>query len=883
MKKVILLDGNAIVHRAFHALPPLTSPDGTPTNAVYGFVSILLKIISELKPDYILATFDLAGPTFRHLAFERYKATRVKQPDELYAQFPVVKEILSALHIPIYEKEGYEADDIIGTAARVLEKKNKNLEIVIVTGDLDTLQLVTKRTKVFTMRKGITDTVLYDEKAVFDRYGFPPARVADYKGLRGDPSDNIPGVKGIGEKTAQKLIQKFGSLEEIYKHIKSIAPEGLKKKLEQEKEEAFFSKELATINTNVPVNIEIEAARWQDTIKTNAKLQALFERLGFFSLLRRLTMDDSSGVRPSSPDQPVHQKNVNSGGGREEIDAASAAENLLRAIKKRGHLNIALFPGDESGGLFAEKSDCLFCAIEDGGTVYRIGGFAQTLPILKEAFEDPAIYKRAFDSKKAGLFLRARGIVLNGVSFDVILAKYLLSAHERMYDPAGIMQEYGIKQTAPENSVRHLAFLERAMSAKLAELKLLDVFKKIELPLTPVLVEMEYRGVAMDKTLLQRLSSEISHRLEKLSQKIYEHAGETFNINSPAQVSAVLFKKLSLRHKGLRKTGGGAESTRASELEKLKGAHPIIDCMLEYRELQKLKSTYIDVLPALISPEDGRIHTTYNQTGTVTGRLSSSNPNLQNIPTRTELGKKIQSAFIPSEGFLLCAFDYSQMQLRIAAHMSGDQKLIEAFRRGADIHTMTAAEINNIPVNRVTPEMRREAKTLNFGVLYGMGARAFAESAGISREKAKQFIDEYFDDFSGLRAFLDSLKDHARRFGYVETLFGRRRYIPELKSPSILMRLEGERMAINMPIQGTEADMMKLAMIKIYETIIRKNLSEEVRPILQVHDELIFEIKIGKENFYVPRIKEIMEQVVELSVPVIVDVRVGKNWGELKG
>jgi DNA polymerase-1 len=501
---------------------------------------------------------------------------------------------------------------------------------------------------------------------------------------------------------------------------------------------------------------------------------------------------------------------------------------------------------------------------------------------LRIICEDASIEKVALDSKKIALWLKERGMALRGVRFDMVLAKYLISAHEKNYDPAAIASEYAGKTGKPEDAIKRAFEIENAMLKKIDQMKLRDVLMTMELPLVPILVEMEWRGVRIDVPYLAALSKETNAKSGILTKRIYELAGEEFNINSPSQVARIVFDKLQLLGKGLRKTKGGAQSTQASELQKLRALHPIIDLIVEHRELQKLLTTYIDVLPTLVDSRDGRIHTTYNQTGTVTGRLSSSNPNLQNIPARSEVGKKIKQAFVPDPRFVFCAFDYSQMQLRIAAHMSGDEKLIDAFRRNVDIHAMTAAEVNNISINDVTPELRREAKTLNFGVLYGMGARAFAESSGISKEKAREFIEEYFRDFSGLRAFLEALKEHAKRYGYVETLFGRRRYIPELQSPYTRMRLDGERMAINMPIQGTEADIMKLAMIEIEKLVLRSSSPNDICLIAQVHDELIFEVKKGTEEAIVPRIKGIMEGIVKLKVPVIIDTHVGDSWGALK-
>lgn len=877
MKKIVLLDGNAIMHRAFHALPPLTSPDGQPTNAVYGFVTILLKIIDELQPEYIAATFDMAGPTFRHVAYERYKATRVKAPDELYAQLPTIKAILGVLSIPVYEKQGFEADDVIGTLARILERHKPSMETIIVTGDLDTLQLVSKKTKVYTMKKGISDTILYDEKAVFERYGFSPERVIDYKGLRGDPSDNIPGVRGIGEKGATELIQEFGTIENIYKNISKVKSESVRKKLEIQKEEALFSKELATINTRVPIDFSVPAVFQRQAIKKNAELKKIFQKLGFYSLVKRLELAKENEIMPQNEKQKKESGVLQQQW--KEIKSEKDEKEFFQKAQKQKVAALGFF--SEEGVLQGMGEYRLFLALSPEER-YVLSSAGNHNSFLRAFCENEAIEKITFNGKKDALLFRSFEIFLKGILFDATLAEYLLMPSRESYDPARIIQEeLGQKLEGQEECVSLLFALKETLLPKLEKNRLMRVFSEIELPLISFLVEMEHTGIAVDSALLQKISQEISVRIKKLEEDMHRLAGGAFNVNSPQQVRTVLFEKMGLLEKGMKKTAKGAQSTRESELQKLSGKHPIVDILLEHREFQKLKTTYADVLPTLVG-RDGRIHTTFNQTGTVTGRLSSVNPNLQNIPIRTQLGKKIRTAFIPEKGYSFVSFDYSQIQLRLAAHMSGDKKMIEAFRRGVDIHALTAAEVEGVAIDAVTPEMRREAKTLNFGVLYGMGARAFAESAGIPHEKAKRFIEKYFNDFSGLRAFLDGLVEGARRNGYVETLFGRRRYIPELQSPYIRVRMEGERMAINMPIQGTDADIMKLAMNAIYKEILEKNPRTDIRPVLQIHDELVFEVTKGREEEFQHTIKKIMENIVALNVPVIVDSRSGHTWGGLQ-
>ncbi len=878
MKRIMLLDSNAIVHRAFHALPALTSPDGKPINAVYGFASILLKIINELKPDYLLATFDLAAPTFRHIAYERYKATRVKAPDELYAQFPLIKEMLKILDIPIYEKEGYEADDIIGTAARFFEKKFPKDEIIIVTGDLDTLQLVSPRVKVFTMKKGITETILYDEKAVVGRFGFQPKFVIDYKGLRGDPSDNIPGVRGVGEKTACELIVAYGTIDDIYKNIKKIKKESLRKKLEEQKEEALFSRELATINTAVPIEFDPEGARWNggSALKENKKLRDFFLSLGFQSLVRRLELG-TGVISPLS--EPLKKENATEGGIFELITTAEAGDAVAALFVAEKRCAIALFPvaGILTGTI--ERMAVFFSF--PSGKSFCVEEIAFQSASLKAVIEDERIEKISFDGKVLARFFRQNNIFIRGIVFDVVLARYLLRAHEKNYDPKEIVRdELGSALDVSEGIVPLLFALKNKISEKLFSAGLFEILTTIEIPLISYLVEMEHRGILIDLEYVKIFSADIAKKLAVLEGEIYSIAGGEFNINSPSQVAGVLFEKLALYTKGLRKTKTGAQSTDASELAKLVDVHPIVAKILQHRELQKLKTTYIDVLPEL-ADEHGAIHTTFRQTGTVTGRLSSADPNLQNIPIRSEIGKKIRNAFRARSGYAFCAFDYSQIELRIAAHMSGDPTMIKAFNDGIDIHRITAATVKNIPIDNVSSELRREAKALNFGILYGMGARAFAESAGVSLDEAKSFIERYFENFSRLKAFMDSLRVSAQKNGFVETLFHRRRYIPELQSPYIRVRMEGERMAINMPIQGTAADIMKLAMNKIYREILSGASAGDIYPVLQVHDELIFEVKSERVKKYREVIRHTMESVVVLNVPIVVDVSGGSTWGDL--
>ena len=866
MKKLILLDTHAIIHRAYHALPPLTSPKGEVVGAVYGFTSILLRIFRELKPDYIAAAFDLAGPTFRHVAYERYKAQRPETPSDLVLQFSFVREILDAFGVPVIQKEGYEADDIIGTIAKKMEQK-KDVEVVIVTGDADALQLVRPRVTVYSMRKGITDIVIYDETAVRERYGFGPKALVDYKAFRGDQSDNIPGVKGIGEKTATDLIKEFGSVENLYKALKkkkrpkSISEAVAKKLIEGEKD-AEMSKELSTIHTGVDVLFSLDASAASSPVG-QPDVSRVLERFGFSSLLKRI-----NGAKPEpNPKDAQASFFSSSSASIKSITTARDFEAIAEGIR-----------GGRAGFFLNGRE--LYAVIRGKEEVYRIDDAVISSRRARQAFEGSIA---AYDGKRVLKHLRSRGIETN-ISFDILIAAYVASSFSRDFSPeALLMQEFQVSG-GDDPALFGARFFDLAdiYEKKLSDGRLREVFNAIEMPLISVLHRMEERGISLDSAFLRKISGEVSGKIKKLEKEIISLAGEEFNINSTQQLSRILFEKLEIGTKGLKKTQkGGKISTRESELEKLKGAHPIIASILSYRELAKLESTYIDALPALVNPKTGRIHTTFNQTGTSTGRLSSQDPNLQNIPIMSDYGKEIRKAFVASPGYVLVSFDYSQIELRVAAHMADDKKMIEAFRAGRDIHAATASEIYNIPLEQVTPAHRRAAKTLNFGILYGMGASALSETAGMGRDEARAFIGEYFRDFSGIARYIQETKEFAEANGYVETLFGRRRWIPEIHSSNWQVKREAERMAVNMPIQGTATgDIVKLAMIKIDEWVRQEKLEEKVRMLLQVHDELVFELEKEFADEAIKKIKALMEGAAILKVPFVVGVSIGPNWGK---
>lgn len=904
MKKIVLIDSHAIIHRAFHALPPLTANHGEPVNAVYGFASILLRILKELQPDYLAAAFDMPGRTFRHEQYEDYKAHRAPTPDELKSQFPKVHELVEAFGIPIFQKEGYEADDVIGTMTRELAAE-KDCEVIIITGDSDALQLVRPNVKVYTMRQSVNDIAEYGEDEVRQKYGLSPEQLIDFKGLKGDSSDNIKGVKGIGEKTATDLLQKFGSIDGIYAALekgKADISAILAAKLTEGKKDALFSRELARIDQRVPIEVHAEDVRWTDGSHEEAAAE-IFQKYGFLSLLKRLPgyvkdevpggqpkkkrsmKKDAQAAQPSLLDLPGQSAAT---GNADDLPVWSAKEfsAWLKKLPTQAQTGLLLTGGRVC---VAHDSSAKKPSVRHSHTLKNIGMFLTDDAIFKNADAKKFFSTREFtvhDAKSLIRFLRGRDIELGEVSFDTMIAAYLAESSARDFSWESVAgRELG--RPVQENSAEDVSYffeVVESLKAKLAVANAEKIFRDIELPLTRVLADMEDRGILLDSKWLAEIGKKLDRKIKALTKDIHKLAGSEFNINSSQQLSHVLFDTLGIGTKGLRKTQkGGVVSTRESELEKLREEHEIIHKILEYRELAKLKSTYVDALPVLVDPKDGRLHTTFNQTGASTGRLSSSNPNLQNIPILSEYGREVRKAFVAEKGFILVSFDYSQIELRVAAHMAHDEKMIEAFRNGADIHTMTAATIYHVTPEEVTPELRRAAKTLNFGVLYGMGQSAFAEATGFSHAEARRFIDEYFRDFSGVRNFIESTKEFCREHGYVETLFGRRRYIPEIVSPNFQMRREAERMAVNMPVQGSATgDIIKLAMARMDGWIKREKLERAVRMLLQVHDELVFEIAEKRVAELVPEMKEIMENVAELDVPLVVDVKGGYNWGEQK-
>ncbi len=896
---LILFDGNALVHRAFHALPPLVvTKTGEMTGAVYGFASMVLKVLAELKPSHYAIAFDYPAPTFRHREYEAYKAQRPPTPQELRGQFDRVRQLVEAFNVPSFEVEGYEADDILGTLSR--QAAAQGVDTIIVTGDMDTLQLVSPKVRVLTPRPGksFSDTVIYDEERVSERYGISPRQIADMKGLKGDPSDNIPGVVGIGEKTAVKLLQQFGSIEGIYEHIEEVAPAKVQQTLVEGEKAAHQSKRLATIVTDVPIALDLDACAVSAFDRD--RVVELFREVEFTSLLGKLPVLGIEGGKEVVKEEALEKD-------YSIINNPQALDELVAELRAAPSFAIDL----ETTGrepMYAQMVGLSF-SCEPGKAYYvpvghRLGDqlpLNQVVERLKTLIEDPGIAKIAHNGKYDMTVLAEYGIELQNLSFDTMIAAYLLGEKALGLKPLAF-SKLGVEMTPITDLIGtgakqvSMAYVDISMAAKYAcadaditgrlaqlleaelrEQGLWSLFCDVEMPLLPVLLRMERNGVALDIESLWSMSQSLGERMLELEAEIYNCVGHRFNINSTQQLGAVLFDELKLP--GGRRTKSGF-STDASVLEGLRGIHPIIEPLVEYRQLTKLKSTYVDALPALINPKTGRVHTSFNQTGTATGRLSSSDPNLQNIPIRSELGRQVRKAFVAGDGSLLLSGDYSQIDLRVMAHLSQDTNLLAAFHRDDDIHRSTASEVFGVPPSAVTPDMRRVAKTVNFGVIYGISDYGLEQATELSREEASQFINTYFEKHQGVKEYVEATKRQTRERGYVETILGRRRYIPEINSSNAQVRAAAERMAINMPVQGTAADIIKLAMIGIQREMDERGLRS--RMLLQVHDELLFEVPQEEQEEMKGLVLEVMPDALKLSVPLTVEVKTGKNWGEME-
>ncbi len=922
-----ILDGNAIVHRAFHALPPMVDQNGRMVNAAYGFTTTLLKVIRDLEPTYLVATFDGPEKTFRHESYAEYKAHREAAPQDLYDQIPIIKEVLDALGVPHLQVPGFEADDIIGTLATRLPKDG--IDVAIVTGDMDTLQLVNKHVSVHTFSKGFSEQVIYTPAAVHERYGFGPEGVIQYKALRGDPSDNVPGVPGVGEKTGAMLIQRFGTVEKMYRALeKKDLPEGVSEKLREKllanRDSALQSLGLVTIRTDVPLEFDVSKAALQQP-DVDATF-AMFQRLGFKSLLNRIdkTFGNGGGTREhgdtGTRKPSVQNQLLSTDDGRSTNHPSNAVYHLVDTPAKLANLAAELAKvrrisvDTETTSLDPLEAELLGIALcWKHGEAYYVATNEpkfreQALRQLRPMLEDAKVTKVGHNLKYDVRVLLKHGIQLAGPIEDSLVIAYLTSRASRglklddlvfselgyrmqpitdLIGPRGKgqlnMADVPVEKAcwyAGEDADFALQLTDKLLPQLTVD-GLEKLYREVEAPLIYVLAQMEQHGVLIDPDFLGEMSRELHRELNALVKKIYKLAGTEFNINSPTQMKEVLFDELGLSARGLKKTAkGSGTSTAADELEKLVDAHPVVPVILEYRELQKLLSTYIDALPELVSPVDGRVHTSFNQAVAATGRLSSSGPGLQNIPIRTENGKRIRYAFVASRGCRLVGADYSQIELRVIASLAKDTAMLGSFRAGEDIHRRTAAAVFGKQPKDVTPGERRIAKEINFGIIYGLGASGLAQRTGISAAEAKQFIGQYFQLHPHIKAWLDGTKVSAAQDGYVATPLGRRRWLPELNSGVPYLRAAAERMAVNMPIQGTAADIMKIAMVRVAAGLPK--VSPQAKLILQVHDELVIECPTDEAPAVADFLKRTLEGAYELECPLVAEVYTAKRWGEMK-
>ncbi|MDV2885900.1 DNA polymerase I [Alkalihalophilus pseudofirmus] len=875
MKKLILIDGNSIAYRAFFALPLLNNDKGVYTNAVYGFTTMLLKIIQEEKPTHMLVAFDAGKTTFRHKTYEEYKGGRQKTPPELSEQFPLIRELLDAFNIKRFELDNYEADDIIGTLSKEAEKEK--WEVKVVSGDKDLLQLVSDYVTVVLTKKGITNVESYDEALIDEKYGIKPHQIIDMKGLMGDSSDNIPGVPGVGEKTALKLLKQFGTIENVLDSVDDVSGKKLKEKLSENKEQALMSKELATIFTEVPYNLTLDELKFGEY--DEEKVVSLFKELEFKSLVDQF----DTGV--SAAEKELEELSFDVVEEVKEEHLATPAAMVVEVLEENYH------QADIAG----------FALVHEKGRYFIPTETALRSDLFVEWAKDETKKKWLLDAKRGVVVLGWKDVLLDGVDFDLLMASYLLDPSHSSHDLSDIATRKGAKsiqadeavygkgakRKVPETDVlaEHLVRkanviyeLKEQMEEELKKNEQFELFKDLEMPLSVVLGRMETEGVKVDIDQLKAMGEDLASRLAELEKHIHEHAGVSFNINSPKQLGEVLFEKLGLPVIKKTKTG---YSTSADVLEKLAEDHEIIRHILHYRQLGKLNSTYIEGLVKVTHKGTSKIHTRFNQALTQTGRLSSTDPNLQNIPIRLEEGRKIRKAFIPSEeGWKILAADYSQIELRVLAHIAQDEKLITAFKEDMDVHTKTAMDVFHVSEEDVTSMMRRSAKAVNFGIVYGISDYGLSQSLGITRKEAAKFIERYLASYPNVAEYMERIIEEARENGYVSTLLNRRRYLPELTSRNFNQRSFAERTAMNTPIQGTAADIIKKAMVEMALRLEEANLKS--RLLLQVHDELIFEVPPEEVDKMMKIVPEVMENAVELAVPLKVDISAGDTWYDAK-
>ena len=881
MNKLLLIDGNSIINRAFYGImgsKMLMTEDGTYTNAVYGFLSILFKELDDIKPEYLVVAFDLKAPTHRHKMYDKYKANRHGMPEELAMQMPILKETLKAMNVCIIEKEGYEADDILGTLAKWGQKEE--LEVTVLTGDRDSFQLIDKNIKVRIPRTkmGKTETEDYTVEKIEEEYGLEPLDLIEVKGLMGDTSDNIPGVPGVGEKTALNLIKQYKSIDEVYNHIDEQKGK-LKEKLSENKDLAYLSRTLGTIDINAPIEKDLNVFQVEEWNKP--EVLEIFKKLKFNRFIDRFALQDNVNG------EPLDDSQINTEIEHEKIVDKTKLAELKQEIQ--GNKAMYYYLTEEKFIIYSPKTNKCF-------SVENVQDF-------KDIFEDKNILKCSYKQKEEFIILWNKGIEAKNLMFDIAIAGYILNSNINKYTIEYLANEYinfdiaEYLSNTEETGVEQITLFDNAeepkedktyiyayaiyklynvLTQKMEEAGSIDLFNKIEMPLTEVLASMQYEGIYIDKQELLDFGKELQEKIDILTQEIYELTGEEFNINSTKQLGEILFEKLKLTAKKKTKTG---YSTDVDVLEKIKYEHPVIEKILEYRQLQKLNSTYVEGLIPYID-ETGRIHSKFHQTVTTTGRISSTDPNLQNIPTRMELGRKLRKVFKPEQGYIFVDADYSQIELRVLAHISEDKNMIEAFCNNEDIHAQAASKVFNIPLEEVTKEERTKAKAVNFGIVYGISEFGLGEQLGVSRKKAKEYIEQYLDKYSGIKEFMINIVEETKEKGYVETLYHRRRYVPELKSNNYMVRQFGGRVAMNTPIQGTAADIMKIAMINVYNKLKENNLKSKL--IVQVHDEILVETLESEKEQVKQIVKEEMENVIKLKVPLLAEVEEGYNWYEAK-
>ena len=902
MGKFVLVDGNSIMNRAFYGImgsKMLTTKDGKYTNAVYGFLAILFKLLDDIQPQYMAVAFDLKAPTARHKMYEGYKANRHGMPDELAEQMPIIKEVLRAMNIDIIEMEGYEADDILGTLSCYGEAKN--LDVTILSGDRDTFQLATDKVtiRIPHTKGGKTETDEYNREKIIEKYGLEPKQLIEVKGLQGDTSDNIPGVPGVGEKTALKLVQKYGSIENLYKKIEE-GQDDLKgkqrEKIVENKELAELSRTLGTINTKVPIKDDLTDLKVEEWDKE--KVLELFKNLNFNRYIDRFNLRENGESENKKEIKELYKS------------VEKSLKDVIGIIKNKNEMtfNLVTKSVKDQSKIIKEQIIGMSVYNNENKEVYYVNLENNEIQEFKEIFEEEKIRKIGIDLSKTYILLKQENINLKGIYYDIAIASYIINptnnklkiedliqndlkidietfigkeetqAQITLFD----VQEENNKQAEIKKEKSNLyaysiGKIKEKTEKELEEIECLDLFYNIDMPTIEVLSNMQWNGMYVDKTELEQFGKELTDKLEVITKIIYEMAGEEFNINSTKQLGEILFEKMKLPV--VKKTKSGY-STDVDVLEKLKKEDPIIEQILEYRQLMKLNSTYVEGLKQYINPETKRIHSFFHQTITATGRISSTEPNLQNIPTRFELGKRVRKVFKPQEGCVYIDADYSQIELRVLASISEDSHMIEAFKEGQDIHKQAASKVFKTPIDEVTKEQRSNAKAVNFGIVYGISDFGLGEQLGIGRKQAKKYIDEYLTQYSGINQFMDNIKEEAKEKGYVKTLFNRRRYIPELKSNNYMVRQFGARAAMNTPIQGTAADIMKIAMLKVFKEIEKRGLKSKI--VLQVHDEMMLEVPIGEQQEIQEIMKKCMESAADLKVPLVAEISEANNWYDCK-